>query len=64
MYSISLRRADHVRHYSIATFESGWEVKLQQDNEVQRLMNSRDPNAESREPLKALADSQELIADS
>ena len=32
MLSITLRRADHVRHYSIrAIRHAGWEVKLEED---------------------------------
>ncbi len=37
MFSISLRRADHVRRYSIDPLESsGWEVKLEADCELTR----------------------------
>jgi hypothetical protein len=35
MFSISLRNADHIRHYSIDSHErSGWEVKLEEDCEL------------------------------
>ena len=37
MFSISLRNADHIRHYSIGSHErSGWEVKLEEDRQVRR----------------------------
>ena len=37
MFHISLRRADHTRHYSISALtESGWEVKLEEDRELRR----------------------------
>jgi hypothetical protein len=37
MYDLRLRRADHVRHYSITSAEhSGWEVRLEEDNAVRR----------------------------
>jgi hypothetical protein len=38
MFHLSLRSADHVRHYSITTAEpSGWEVKLEEDRELRRV---------------------------
>jgi hypothetical protein len=37
MFQLSLRRADHVRRYSItAANPFGWEVKLEEDREVRR----------------------------
>jgi hypothetical protein len=37
MYRLSLRSADHVRHYSIvSTGQSGWEVKLEEDETLRR----------------------------
>ena len=37
MFQLSLRRADHVRHYSIrAANPFGWEVKLEEDRELRR----------------------------
>jgi hypothetical protein len=38
MFSISLRQADHVRHYSISAADSsGWVVKLEQDREPAKV---------------------------
>jgi len=35
MWSISLRNAEHVRHYSMCPHErAGWEVKLEEDSEL------------------------------
>ena len=43
MFSISLRQADHVRHYSIAAGDpSGWVVKLEQDREPARVEHFAD----------------------
>ncbi len=37
MFQLSLRRADHVRRYSIsAASPFGWEVKLEEDRELRR----------------------------
>lgn len=38
MYSFakSLRKADHIRHYSIRATNSGWEVREEQDSQVVR----------------------------
>lgn len=37
MYQLSLRRADHVRRYSIHQAEvAGWEVKLEEDRTLRR----------------------------
>ena len=37
MFSLSLRLADHTRHYSIsAVAPSGWEVRLEEDRELRR----------------------------
>ena len=38
MFELSLLRAEHVRHYSIAPVApAGWEVRCQEDETVQRL---------------------------
>jgi len=43
MFSISLRNADHIRHYSIGSHESsGWEVKLEEDSELTRRVFYQD----------------------
>jgi hypothetical protein len=42
MYSLSLRYADHVRHYSICAGSAGWEVKLEEDRTLRRLDHYRD----------------------
>jgi hypothetical protein len=42
MYALSLRRADHVRHYSISAGSAGWEVKLEEDRTLRRLDHYRD----------------------
>jgi hypothetical protein len=44
MYSFqkSLRKADHVRHYSIQTTPSGWEVRAEQDSHIVRQMRYDD----------------------
>ena len=43
MFSISLQRDGHVRHYSIQQSGSaGWEVKLEADQRLARLDNYRD----------------------
>jgi hypothetical protein len=37
MYDLSLRFADHVRRYSIVSAsQSGWEVKLEEDQQLRR----------------------------
>jgi hypothetical protein len=37
MFQLSLRRADHIRRYSIMPASpSGWEVKFEEDREVRR----------------------------
>jgi hypothetical protein len=37
MFQLSLRLADHVRHYSIRPANPfGWEVKLEEDRELRR----------------------------
>jgi hypothetical protein len=38
MYSFakSLRKADHIRHYSIRTTTTGWELREEQDSKVVR----------------------------
>ena len=43
MFSISLTRADHIRRYSIAPLQrSGWEVKVESDQELTRHAYYRD----------------------
>jgi hypothetical protein len=43
MFALSLRRADHVRRYSIAPAgQSGWEVRLEEDRKVCRLDHYHD----------------------
>jgi len=42
MFSVSLERDGHVRHYSIHQSGSGWEVKLEADREVARHNNYLD----------------------
>jgi hypothetical protein len=43
MFSVSLRRADHVRQYSIsARGGAGWEVKLEEDRALKRHMEYDD----------------------
>jgi hypothetical protein len=43
MFSRSLRRADHVRVYSVsASGAGGWEVRLEENRSVRRLEYHRD----------------------
>jgi len=43
MFSVSLQRDGHVRHYSIQqTGSAGWEVKLEADRELARHANYDD----------------------
>jgi hypothetical protein len=43
MLSITLRRADHVRHYSIQPIRhAGWEVKLEEDRMLRHHMHYND----------------------
>ena len=43
MLSITLRRADHVRHYSIQLVRhAGWEVKLEEDRMLKHHMRYDD----------------------
>jgi hypothetical protein len=43
MFSVSLQRDGHVRHYSIQQSGSaGWEVRLEADRELARHNNYRD----------------------
>lgn len=42
MYALSLRYADHVRHYSISAGSAGWEEKLEEDRTLRRLDHYRD----------------------
>jgi len=54
MYALSLRFADHVRHYSICAGSAGWEVKLEEDRTLRRLDHYRDWHRVER--AKALFD--------
>jgi hypothetical protein len=43
MFVLSLRSADHVRHYSIRAAESsGWEIRVEEDRVLKRLDHYRD----------------------
>ena len=42
MFALSLRYADHVRHYSICAGSAGWEVRLEEDRTLRRLDHYRD----------------------
>lgn len=43
MFSISLRRAEHVRHYSVSEAAGlGWEVKIEDDRDVTRRVRYQD----------------------
>ena len=42
MFDLSLRSADHVRHYSISAGSAGWEVKLEEDRTLRRLDHYQD----------------------
>jgi len=43
MFQLSLRRADHVRRYSITPVRPfGWEVKFEEDRELRRKSVYRD----------------------
>ena len=42
MFALSLRYADHVRHYSICPGSAGWEVRLEEDRTLRRLDHYRD----------------------
>ena len=43
MFSVSLRRAEHTRHYSIRPLiGSGWEVRREEDRELTRHACYRD----------------------
>jgi hypothetical protein len=43
MFALSLRRADHVRRYSISRTEaSGWEVRMEEDRVLRRVDRYRD----------------------
>ena len=43
MFALSLLRAEHVRHYSISPVApSGWEVRCEEDETVQRLDHYED----------------------
>ncbi len=43
MFAVRLSHADHVRTYSIrAAGTSGWEVRLEEDEKLQRLDHYRD----------------------
>lgn len=36
MFHLSLRLADHVRHYSVSAVATGWEVRLEEDASIRR----------------------------
>jgi hypothetical protein len=42
MFALSLRSADHVRHYSIRAASSGWEIRVEEDRVLKRLAHYRD----------------------
>lgn len=43
MFRLSLRSAEHVRHYSISAAQpSGWEVRLEEDLELRRIDHYQD----------------------
>ena len=43
MFAVSLRHADHVRHYSISALAgAGWEVRLEEDRTLHRLEHYTD----------------------
>ena len=42
MFALSLRYADHVRHYFICAGPAGWEVRLEEDRTLRRLNHYRD----------------------
>lgn len=43
MFAVRLRHADHVKQFSIsATPDSGWEVRLEEDQRLRRLDHYRD----------------------
>ena len=43
MYALTLRFADHVRHYSVARIGPlGWEIRLEADSKLQRLDHYQD----------------------
>jgi hypothetical protein len=43
MFSVSLQRDGHIRHYSIrASGSAGWDVKLEADRQLARYDNYRD----------------------
>lgn len=37
MFALTLSLAEHVRHYSISTATSGWEIRLEEDSKLRRL---------------------------
>jgi hypothetical protein len=43
MFAVSLRRAEHTRHYSISpSKDSGWDVRLEEDQRLTRHVHYRD----------------------
>lgn len=42
MFTTSLRNADHTRRFRIASTESGWEVREEQDDHVVRRVEYQD----------------------
>ena len=43
MFALTLRQANHVRHYSIVrTGLAGWEIRLEEDSKLRRLDHYQD----------------------
>lgn len=63
MFDLRLRHADHVRHYSI-TFgqESGWDVRLEEDETLRRLDNYQDWHRVERAQAEFEREAHELRA--
>lgn len=49
MFTRNLRNADHTRRYSIASTDSGWEVREEQDSRVVRRVALHDWHRVERE---------------
>jgi hypothetical protein len=63
MLSIHLRRADHVRHYSIApSNETGWEMTLEEDRSVTRHARYEDWHHVERAVLVIRGETELLMA--
>jgi hypothetical protein len=50
-FTKSLRKAQHVRRYTIQTTSNGWEVKQEQDSEVVRQSCYQDWHRVERPPI-------------